>query len=148
MRANNGHRAGPLPSALAGGAVLASGLCATVLSALPINPIVGDILVFASSEVSPDQTALRVIAQRTGRPDCVLDLGTMLRAGGSLVVEARIEQPAPLFRLHWAGQQTGGEADDCGSDVNVLVEANALNRLAMAAGGYGLVPAGAYAVSD
>ena len=64
----------------------------------------------------------------------------MTAAGGSLVVEARQETSPPRFRLHWAGQHTAKGAGDCGAAADFTLERYDLQRLANAAGGFGVRP--------
>jgi hypothetical protein len=48
-----------------------------------------------------------IAVSRPGQYGCILNLDTLHRTGGSLIVEARLAHPAPAFRLHWAGGSCG-----------------------------------------
>jgi hypothetical protein len=62
----------------------------------------------------------------------------MATDGGSLVVEARQDTSPPVYRLHWAGQQTDAGATDCGKAADFSVTRTDLQKLANAAGGFGV----------
>jgi hypothetical protein len=76
----------------------------------------------------------------TGVPlaGCSLDPNVMASQGGSLVVEGLQEQPSLQYRIHWAGMATSGATGDCGGAANLLVSRTDLQRLANAAGGFGI----------
>nr|WP_294518032.1 hypothetical protein [uncultured Rhodopila sp.] len=135
------RKAQPGPSAVVfiSAAVLSAGLTLTLLSCLgQAIPQVGDIVVFAPANTRDDDSKIRIAVHRPGQPGCVLDLGTIRQTGGSLVVEARLSRPIPGFRLHWAGERTSVENDDCGSSADLFVGKGDLGSLVTAAGGYGL----------
>nr|WP_294503810.1 hypothetical protein [uncultured Rhodopila sp.] len=122
-------------------AVISAACMAALLSALgPPTPQVGDIVVFAPAASRGEDNNLRIAVHRPGQPGCVLDLDTIRQTGGSLVVEARLWRPIPGFRLHWAGERTATESDDCGANADLLVSKSDLGSLAIAAGGYGIDP--------
>jgi len=123
----------------ASAAVLSAGLTATLTSSLSqVTPKVGDIVAFASGDLPGDETKIRIAVHRPGQSGCVLDLDTIRQTGGSLVVEARLLRPVPGFRLHWAGERTSSESDNCGNSADLFVGKGDLGSIAAAAGGYGL----------
>ena len=69
---------------------------------------------------------------------CTLDPNVMATRGGSLVVEGRQNEPIMQYQVHWGGTQTAKENADCGSTANLLVSRIDLQRLANAAGGFGV----------
>ena len=58
--------------------------------------------------------------------------------GGSLVVEGVEDKPSLQYRVHWAGSATAKTAGDCGGSANLLLSRTDLQRLANAAGGFGV----------
>lgn len=129
------------PVVFAGAAILSAGLTMTLASSFgPATAEVGDIVVFVPGEPDGDESKMRISAHRPGQSGCVLDLGAIRQAGGSLVVEARVVRPIPGFRLHWAGDRTSTGSDDCGNSADVFLGKGDLGSLAAAAGGYGLTP--------
>jgi hypothetical protein len=55
------------------------------------------------------------------------------------VVEGRQDVPSLRYRVHWAGSQTTAQpASNCGSSADLLVSRTDLQRLANAAGGFGI----------
>ena len=68
---------------------------------------------------------------------CKLQPVVMASAGGSLVVEQRINN-SRTFRVHWAGRQTSEPASDCGATADLLVSRIDLQLLSNAVGGPGV----------
>lgn len=102
-------------------------------------PQSGDIIAFQPTSIPAGSNDLAVAARGAdGRPDCVLDLSTLQRTGGSLVVESEVAPGAGAFQVHWAGAHTTAGAGDCGASANLVVTARDLNTLASSAGGYGV----------
>lgn len=123
----------------AGTAILSAGLTMTLASSLTqAPPEVGDIVVFAPGAPHGDGSTMRIAVHRPGQTACVLDLDAIRQTGGSLVVEARVFRPVPGFRLHWAGERTSTEGNDCGDSADLFLGKGDLGSLATAAGGYGL----------
>jgi len=110
-----------------------------------LRPRVGDMIVFAATSPDADSWQLKVattaVAGRawTDGP-CVFDPNEMSAAGGSLVVESREETTPPRFQLHWAGHHTAKGAGDCGAAADLTLDRFDLQRLANAAGGFGVKP--------
>lgn len=125
----------------AAAAILSAGLTLTLASSFQqTTPEVGDIVVFPPGDPSGDDPKIRIAVHRPGQSGCVFDLGVIGQNGGSLVVEARVLRPIPGFRLHWAGQRTSTGSDDCGHSADVFLGKGDLGSIAIAAGGFGLIP--------
>jgi len=110
-----------------------------------LRPGVGDMIVFAPSRSDGDTWKLEVTTTDIAGRDrqagtCVLDPNEMSAASGSLVIEAREDVSPPRFQLHWAGQRTAKGAGDCGASADVVLDRFDLQRLANAAGGFGVRP--------
>jgi hypothetical protein len=69
---------------------------------------------------------------------CTLDPNVMATVGGSLVVEARQDTPTLAYRVRWVGQRTAAAGADCGTEASLTVNRTDLQRLANAAGGFGI----------
>jgi hypothetical protein len=110
-----------------------------------LRPRVGDMIVFVPTQGDSDTWQLQVVTtaisgrDRTSRP-CVFDPNEMSASGGSLVIEAREEASPPRFQLHWAGRHTAKGAGDCGASADLTLDRYDLQRLANAAGGFGVKP--------
>jgi hypothetical protein len=103
-------------------------------------PQTGDIIAFQVTRI-PSVSTTSFAAKResaAGRMSCILDVQTMQRSGGSLVVEALQFTPGRIFRVHWAGVRTSGDHDDCGSSADLLLNDNQVAALVFAAGGKGV----------
>jgi hypothetical protein len=68
----------------------------------------------------------------------MLDLATMQKSGGSLVLERRGSEPDRLYRAHWSGLRTSQDAEDCGSQADLVLSRTDIDTLATAAGGFGV----------
>jgi hypothetical protein len=101
-------------------------------------PKVGDIVSFVPGTASAPEVDARLTVARSGGGTCILDIGFLQRAGGSLIVEHRTAIGAKhLYRTHWSGPSTSGDAGDCGSAADLTLSDGDMGALAMAAGGYG-----------
>lgn len=145
------QRSSKQESALAiwGPALVAAGIMVTgflgtlaVLQLDAFRPHVGDMVVFRPRTADSDMWQMRVpateVAGRPGDATCMLNPRVMSIAGGSLVVEARRETSPPLYRLHWAGTRTDDGPSDCGAAADLTLTRTDLQKLANAAGGFGL----------
>jgi len=103
-------------------------------------PRVGHIIAFEPSPNGEADIATRLVVHRADHAECVLDLNTMRRSGGSLVVESQVAGEAAGFHTHWAGQRTSDDTGDCGSDAELIVRRQDLDLLGSFAGGYGAGP--------
>ena len=136
-----------VPALAAGLFILATGGMTTYLALEfeALRPGVGDMIVFAPSHGQGDTWQITVsTADVSGRDQsagpCVFDPNTMSVDGGSLVIESRRDAAPPRFLLHWAGQHTAAGQGDCGSAADVTLDRYDLQRLANAAGGFGVRP--------
>jgi hypothetical protein len=110
-----------------------------------LRPSVGDIIVFVPTASDADSWQLQVATGSVAGRDqaagpCVFDPNEMSVAGGSMVIEARNETSPPRFQLHWAGQHTAKGNGDCGAAADLTLDRYDLQRLANAAGGFGVKP--------
>lgn len=133
---------------LAAMAVMVTGCLSTflVLQLDEFRPKVGDIIAFRPGSQDTDMWQMTVPATvvdgmtptiRT----CSMDPNVIAMDGGSLVVEARQNTPSLGYQLHWSGAHTDRTAD-CGPQADLLVSRTDLQRLANAAGGFGVVNKG------
>jgi len=143
---NDGHDA---KWAVAGPALLAVsvmliGCIATflVLNLDALRPKVGDMVVFHPTSQEQDAWKIEVPLYRrsaNGRTMCTMDPAVIVQQGGSLVVEARDDAtPAMQYRLHWAGAHSAQGAGDCAGAADLAVSRVDLQKLANAAGGFGV----------
>lgn len=130
---------------LAAVGIMATGCLSTflVLQLDEFRPKLGDIVAFRQQSPDTDlwQTAIPVILQKmsgTATRECSLDPSVMAEKGGSLVVEGRQDEPSLQYQIHWQGSATARTSEDCGSSANLLVSRTDLQRLANAAGGFGI----------
>jgi hypothetical protein len=134
---------------LAAMGIIVTGCLSTflVLQLDAFRPKIGDIVAFRPASQDADTWQMTIparIAKATGQEGaaCTLDPTMMSAQGGSLVVEARQDEPALLYRVHWAGAHTAPAdikgSGDCGATADLLVSRTDLQRLANAAGGFGV----------
>ena len=100
----------------------------------------GDIIAFPATRVPSISTA-SFTARRAIVADsmsCTLNVQTMQKSGGSLVVETAQFKPSLIFRVHWAGERTSSDRDDCGRSADLLLNGNQISALIFAAGGTGV----------
>lgn len=129
---------------LAAMAVMVTGCLSTflVLQLDEFRPKVGDIVVFRPGSQDTDMWQMIVPATMlrdgtaSGRT-CSLDPNVIATDGGSLMVEGRQETPTLSYQVHWAGNHTDKMAD-CGQQADLVVSRTDLQRLANAAGGFGV----------
>lgn len=130
---------------LAAMAIMVTGCLSTflVLQLDEFRPKVGDIVAFRPASQDTDMWQMTIpatILSMKGSPvsDCTLDPNVMADAGGSLIVEGRQEDPSLQYRVHWAGSKTAATSGNCGGSADLLVSRTDLQRLANAAGGFGV----------
>jgi hypothetical protein len=107
------------------------------------RPKVGDIVAFKPGSQDTEMWQITIPAtsiSATGSPtaECSLDPNVMAANGGSLVVESVEERSLLRYHIHWAGSATAKANGDCGTSANLLVSRTDLQRLANAAGGFGV----------
>jgi hypothetical protein len=121
--------------------------CVSTLLVLQMDefqPKIGDIVVFKPSSGDSDMwqlsiQATTVSAMNSPGSACSLDPAVMATNGGSLIVEGRQDGSPPHYRVHWAGNRTSTKAGaDCGPVVDLAMSRGDLQRLANAAGGFGV----------
>jgi hypothetical protein len=103
-----------------------------------LAPQTGDIIAFPATRM-PTSTA-SFAARRAfvaAGMSCILNVQTMQRSGGSLVVETSQFEPHRIFRVHWAGVRTSSDPDNCGESADLLLNTNQISALVFAAGGTG-----------
>ncbi len=107
-----------------------------------LRPKVGDIVVFRPNTQEQDVWQIQVPTYRptdSGQTTCVMDPATMVQQGGSLMVEARDDAtPDAQYRVHWAGAHTAKGSGDCAGSADIAVSRIDLQKLANAAGGFGI----------
>lgn len=124
-------------------AVMVTGCLSTflVLQLDEFRPKVGDVVVFRPGSQDADMWQMTVPATVVGSAPaaktCSLDPNVIATDGGSLMVEARQDAPALSYQIHWAGAHTDKTAD-CGTSADLVVTRTDLQRLANAAGGFGI----------
>jgi len=130
---------------LAAMAIMVTGCLGTflVLQLDEFRPKVGDMVVFKPGSEDTDTgqmtiPAMPVSAMGSPAGTCLLDPNVMAADGGSLVVESRRTEPSLQYVVHWAGPQTSKDNGNCGSDADLMVSRVDLQRLANAAGGFGI----------
>jgi hypothetical protein len=142
MRAHDDKSHGLLPAALLAVVVALAGLAGAVKiarTAVNFGPAVGDIVQFDPKGYLPLDIHTKVEATRADTSACVLDLESIHRHGGSLIVEQRYPANGTArYRVHWAGEQSAEDAANCGGDADLMLDDSNLDLLAMAAGGWGV----------
>jgi hypothetical protein len=130
---------------LAAMAIMVTGCLSTflVLQLDEFRPKVGDIVAFKPGSQDTDMWQMAIPAttmSAMGSPlaECSLDPNVMAEKGGSLVVEGLQDNPSLQYRIHWAGSATAKTDGNCGDSANLLVSRTDLQRLANAAGGFGV----------
>ena len=124
-------------------AIMVTGCLSTflVLQLDEFRPKVGDIVAFRAGSQDTDMWQMSVpatlVAGASGAA-CALDPNVIAQKGGSLIVEGRQEEPSVGYLVHWAGSETAAASGNCGASANLLVSRTDLQRLANAAGGFGV----------
>jgi hypothetical protein len=130
---------------LAAMAIMVTGCLSTflVLELDEFRPKVGDIVVFKPGSQDGDMWQMTIPATSVSGiadsvAECSLDPNVMAASGGSLVVESLQSAPSLRYRIHWAGAETARADGNCGASANLLISRTDLQRLANAAGGFGI----------
>ena len=106
--------------------------------AIELGPRVGDILVFRPGSQAPADWEFAAVTHSPELPvSCKLKPEIMVSGGGSLVVEQRSPNRR-VYRVHWAGQRTSGDGDDCGRAADLVLSRYDLQLLANVVGGPGV----------
>lgn len=126
-------------------AIMVMGCLSTflVLQLDEFRPKIGDIVVFKPGTQDSDVWQMSIPAtvvspRQSPVAVCTLDPNVMAADGGSLVVERRQDEPSLQYRIHWAGKRTTKDHANCGPAVDLTVSRTDLQRLANAAGGFGV----------
>jgi hypothetical protein len=101
-----------------------------------LGPQTGDMIAFPATRL-PSASTESFTARRTGGTSCLLDVPTIQKSGGSLVVESTRSEPDRTFQVHWAGTRTSGDREDCGGSADLLLDRYQISALVSAAGGMG-----------
>ena len=114
-----------------------------VLQLDEFRPKVGDIVAFKPGSEDTDMWQMTnpahlVSATGATQAACTLDPNVMADKGGSLIVEGREDADSIEYQVHWAGSRTTQTAGNCGASADLLVSRVDLQRLANAAGGFGV----------
>jgi hypothetical protein len=115
-----------------------SGMAGIVHQVAELGPRVGDLVAFDPAYRAAFTSDARLTAHRPKQTACVLDVATIQKSGGSLVLESRGSDPDRLYHAHWSGRRTSQDADDCGSQADLVLSRNDIDTLATAAGGFGV----------
>jgi hypothetical protein len=125
-------------TSLAGAVALMACTCLMRIAGVTA-PRLGDIVAFDAAKRDPASTVAQVDAAPVGTTSggtCQLDAATMLRSGGSLLVEARHPKQTREYQVHWAGTRTSPGTRDCGASADLLLSRGDLGALSVAAGGF------------
>ncbi len=119
--------------------VLASSVAlVAVARTIDMGPRIGDILVFRPGALLPLDWEFPAVTQTDELPiSCKLQPSVMASAGGSLVVEERLDNRR-TYLVHWAGKQTSNDGNDCGKAADLLVSRVDLQLMSNAVGGPGV----------
>jgi hypothetical protein len=126
-------------------AIMLTGCLSTflVLQLDEFRPKMGDIVAFKPGSQDTDMWQMTIpaaLVSANGSPagTCTLDPNVMAEKGGSLVVEGLRQSPSLTYTLHWAGTRTSSGNANCGASAELSVSRTDLQRLANAAGGFGV----------
>jgi hypothetical protein len=106
--------------------------------AASLGPKVGDMIAYHGERAVASDPSMRLDIARADGKACVVDLATLRKGKGSLVVEERHPAPGRFYRVHWSGGPTSAGETDCGDDADLILKNDTMAAMAMAAGGYGL----------
>lgn len=128
-----------LPAVIGAGCMIAALSAVKAIASMTyVAPNIGDIVSFAPSIEQTFEDGTRLTVRRTDQSGCVLDLATIRKSGGSLVIESQLMDAVGHFRTHWAGEHTAMGSDNCGHDTDLILGGRELDLLALSAGGYGV----------
>ena len=123
--------------ALSAGITLSIVVMASLLRLIDsLGPQTGDIIAFPATRLLSVST-VSFTARRVGGTACLLDVPTIQKSGGSLVVESTRSEPNRTFQVHWAGTRTSSDREDCGDSADFLLNSYQITALVSAAGGMG-----------
>jgi hypothetical protein len=146
-RHDNGHHTNltawlPVVAAMA---IMVTGCLSTflVLQLDEFRPKLGDIVAFRPGSQDTDMWQMTIpatVVSDDGTPvaACNLDPNVMAERGGSLIVEGVRSKPTLQYTIHWSGTRTTKDQTSCSDAANLVVSRTDLQRLANAAGGFGV----------
>lgn len=125
------------PLILAGAAAVLSfvGVVDLARYVAELGPRVGDVVSFTADPGTATDLYGLLDVVRTDLSPCRLDMTTMRRLGGSVIVEERQPGPPRIYRVHWSGTHSSRDLD-CGASADLLLQDAAIETLAVAAGGF------------
>jgi hypothetical protein len=137
MAQTNDHKSNDPFVTLATLSVVAMIAATSVLGMLRLvdhfRPRVGDIIAFdASKQVSSDPEP-RIAVSLPSATTCILDVHTMRKSNGSLIIEARGSDPTVRYHVHWAGGPTSAPDTNCGASANLSLSEVQFTSLKLAA---------------
>ena len=137
MAQTNDHKSHDLFVTLATLGVVATITATSFLGMLRLvdhfRPHVGDIIAFnASKKVSPDSEP-RIAVILPSAASCILDVRTMRKSNGSLIIEATGSDPTVSYHVHWAGGPTSATETSCGVSANLSLSEVQITSLKIAA---------------
>jgi hypothetical protein len=126
-------------------AIMVTGCLSTflVLQLDEFRPRLGDIVAFKPGSQDTDLWQMTIPATIAPAPGaaaetCTLDANVIAEHGGSLVVEGVQETPVLQYTIHWSGLRTADNSGNCGASADLTLSRTDLQRLANAAGGFGV----------
>jgi hypothetical protein len=132
-------------------AIMVTGCLSTflVLQLDEFRPKLGDIVAFKPGSQDSDMWQMAIpatVVSTTGTSigACTLDPNIMAERGGSLIVEGVQSSPTLQYKIHWSGARTNKDASSCGDEAELMVSRTDLQRLANAAGGFGVGDKGVF----
>jgi hypothetical protein len=137
MAQTNDHKSRDMSITLASLGLVAAIAAISVVSMLRMvehfKPRVGDIIAFdASKKVSPESEP-RITIGTPPIASCILDVRTMRKSNGSLIVEATGPDPALNYHVHWAGGPTSDAETSCGASASLSLSEVQITSLKIAA---------------
>src|SRR5690242_21077842 len=112
MRVNDGKSSGIGTVLLSMAALALAGMVGTISlihQVGELGPKVGDIISFDPLESMSRDMKARISARSADQLNsgsCTIDVRTVHAGGGSFIIESRLPEPMPSYRVHWAGPRT------------------------------------------
>jgi hypothetical protein len=103
-----------------------------------LDPAVDDVLDFNPAAHLPRDLRETVATPRIGHRLCVFDARAMHRGAGNLIVERWQADDKLVDQIHWAAGHSSSGPDNCDSAVDLVLSGPNLDRLSIAAGGWGI----------
>src|SRR4051812_10060790 len=109
----SGNILAPLVAGILGVLILGTTI-EVVHRAANLGPKVGYMIAYHGERDVTSDPGMRLDVTRADGKACVVDLATLRRGKGSLVVEERHPAPGRFYRAHWSGGATSAGPTDCG----------------------------------